>query len=309
MVGLEPEFLCSDDRDVVPHLENSGFPYELIGTKMNYKNDPVHTLRHIRSRDAIAVVLDSYDVNGPYMDCLKGDGFKTIYIDDLGMTDLPCDVVINGLVGTENLKYRSRLALLGKDYAVLSKEYWHPRESRTEEISNVLVTMGGIDHYNLTEKILDILGEQVCSFNVQVVVGPYYENLNEIRRKGRSINKRVILNFSPASLFPLIHECEIAISAGGLTLYELATMGKPTAGISLWPNQERNVRELGREKILIPLYYSEEGFYSTLKTAVDTLIRDANLRRKMSIKAQSLFDGGGALRAARKVAGFLEETM
>ena len=74
---------------------------------------------------------------------------------------------------------------------------------------------------------------------------------------------------------------DIAISAGGFTLYELCSMSTPTIGISLWDNQKNNVDCLAEKGALIPLYYSSKYFDSELETELRRLIENLELRKKM----------------------------
>ena len=87
---------------------------------------------------------------------------------------------------------------------------------------------------------------------------------------------------------------KIAISAGGRTLYELASCGVPTIAVKVAENQILLVRELERRGIVIGLDSGNKNFGKELTKDIMSLINDKDRRREMADKAINLTDNRGA---------------
>ena len=136
---------------------------------------------------------------------------------------------------------------------------------------------------------------------IHAVVGPYYENAASIEAAAAG-HGRVTLHRAPSSLQPIMVGSDIAISAGGFTLYELAAIGVPTVGIALWENQRPNVAALGDRGIVVPLYYHDGmAFDAQLAAVIEELVRDPGRRRERAQAGQAFIDGQGARRTARAI--------
>lgn len=307
MQNLEILFVSMREEAVESVFERSSFFCEFISEEINSVGDLERTLALIRSFNASCIIVDSYNIDQNYIRFYMEQGIAVIYIDDLARTDIACHVVVNGLLGADKIPYDVPVKLLGKDFLILCKEYWTPPIPRRGSVRNILITMGGIDHYDLSTRTLQILERHKNDFSVSVVMGAYYENKDRIEAQRKAMSKRVGLHFSPDSLFPLMDKCNMAISAGGLTLYELATMGKPAIGVGLWENQYWNVRALGDRNIIEPLFYVEDAsFDARLETTILCLIDDEKKRLELSVNGQRYFDGQGAVRVAKRIAEFVK---
>ena len=304
--GQESMFVCAEDDEARTILERSGFEFKLVSEETNTKDDAVRAMELARSLGVKAILLDSYNVDDAYVSFFEDQGIAVIYIDDFAKADIPCSVILNGTPGSERIPYAAPMKLLGKDYIILAKEYWKPPHAHIGRVENILITMGSVDHYDLSTRVLRFLEKQEQDFSVSVVAGPYYENRAQIETQRKGMSKEVEIFFNPDSLIRLMGKCSMAISAGGFTLYELATMGKPTLGISLWENQNGNVRSLGDRQIIEPLFYSDDtSFDVKLEQAVCALLGDEKKRCELSTNGQRHFDGQGAIRTAQRIAKFV----
>jgi UDP-2,4-diacetamido-2,4,6-trideoxy-beta-L-altropyranose hydrolase len=102
----------------------------------------------------------------------------------------------------------------------------------------------------------------------------------------------------------LMAEADMAVSAGGQTLYELAATGLPTVAISLASNQEGNLSALALVPTLLRapvpgMAASDEWLAVT--HAVRALATDHQLRHQMSEAGRRLVDGRGADRVAARI--------
>ena len=305
--NVEILFVSMRDEAAESLLRSSPFFYKFVPEEINSVGDLERTFTLIRSFNAGSIIVDSYNIDQKYTGFFIKNGIAVIYVDDLARTDISCHVVVNGLMEAEKVPYEAPVKLVGRDFLILGKEYWTPSVTRVGPVRNILITMGGIDHYDLSTRALQILERHKNDFSVSVVVGAYYENMASIEAQQKAMYKRVELHVSPESLFPLMDDCDMAVSAGGLTLYELATMGKPVVGIGVWENQYGNVRALGDRNIIDPIIYVEgAAFDSRFEKAIFSLIDGEKRRFELSSNGQRYLDGQGAIRVAKRIVEFMK---
>ena len=166
--------------------------------------------------------------------------------------------------------------------------------------------MGGIDHYNLSSRIIPILQEISLDIEINMVIGPYYENIDLIKIAAKKSRLKVNFLENVTDLSSLIIKSDIALTAGGFTTYELAAMSTPSVGVALWKNQNDNVECLSSKGALIPLYYSKnKSFERELYKSFFRLI-DYSLLETMSKKARIAVDGNGANRISQEITKYYE---
>ena len=272
-----------------------------MSEKIGNKTDVQETIRIATNIGVTSVLLDSYEVDGEYLSALGDAGFQTVYFEDMLNTDCLADVVVNGLIGAETLKYKSPHVLLGTNYLVLGSEYWNisakPRENTG--LDQIIITTGGIDHYDLTTRSINLLNRLDQPIHIHTVIGRYFDNAHEIEAAASKSRQKITLYHQPDGIADIIRNCQFAISAGGLTLYELAAFGVATVGVWLWENQRENVERLGHEGAILPLAYNDQDkFDEQLFNAIEHLFLNDQLRRNMARKGKKLVDGGGARRVA-----------
>jgi len=102
-------------------------------------------------------------------------------------------------------------------------------------------------------------------------------------------------------------ESDIAISAGGQTLYELARVGVPTVGIVVAENQTGNVEGLSRAGFLLKAgRWDSPDLLENIHRLIQHL-KNRDIRRRMSEAGRKLIDGKGSLRIVKKLLEVLNE--
>jgi UDP-2,4-diacetamido-2,4,6-trideoxy-beta-L-altropyranose hydrolase len=304
--GVAVLFLTKSDDFAERFLGESGFNFISVESAANSGNDCDFALKTAERINAKIIVIDSYEIDEIYIKRLMNSGLFVISIDDIADKNIPSHVIINGNLNAEYLRYSNidgASMYLGIRYLILSPDFWNPgRAADKDNFDNVLITMGGIDHYDLTSKILSVLDNFDFDFDVTAIIGPYYNNLDSIKMQAGRMKKKVDLVESPPSLFPYMRKCSMAFSAGGQTLYELAALGRPMIGITVWENQAGNVSELSRIGAIIGITYKEgKDFSVMLGKSTRRLIYDKTERQRLSSISSSLVDGKGAERACKAI--------
>ena len=195
----------------------------------------IDTLRTQNSELKPWVVVDGYHFDPAYQKAVRSAGFHLLVIDDMAhWPEYHADIILNQNLGAEKLKYNcgpDTTLLLGPRYALLRQEFmaWHDWQREIPEVAHkVLVTMGGGDPDNVTQKVIEALSQvEIEGLEAVVVVGgsnPYFQEL-ESAVHGVKVPVRLVRN--AANMPELMAWADVAVTAGGSTCWELAFMGLP----------------------------------------------------------------------------------
>jgi spore coat polysaccharide biosynthesis predicted glycosyltransferase SpsG len=234
------------------------------------------------------VVVDSYAATTEFLTELGGVVPQVTVVDDLADRKLPVALVVNGGYAAAGLTYRVRpdtTLLLGPAYALLDPAFAvePPRRPRGA-VRRVLVTLGGDAPAPRLEAVAAAVRHAAPEASVDVVVGPYAPGVV-------SAGERVTVHRGLASLRPLILAADLAVTGGGVTVYECLASATPVIASCLADNQRPNVDALGRAGLILPGGPSLAG-------ALARLIDDAELRTVLAARGRAAVDGAGASRVA-----------
>ena len=247
------------------------------------------------------LVLDGYHFTPEYQKAIRDRGIRLLVIDD--MDHLPyyhADILINHNIYAQELTYNCNgdtNLLLGARYVFLRKEfleYSNLRRNIPDRARNILVTLGGADPDNVALKVIEAL----CLFSnlqieVNIVVGPANINQEKLRDALDSSNFIYHLLFNPLNIPDLMAWADLAISAGGNTIWELAFMGVPCVIITLAENQQPVAEELAKIGMASNLGWHNILSQADVMQAVKRLIFSKTTRREMSQKGQAIINGSG----------------
>ncbi len=325
-VEQEVCFILADDS-AAELLKGRGQEYHILNSAYNRMEEELETLQNFLEELEIKLLLiDSYQVTEQYLLRIK-NLVKTIYMDDIPKLAYPVDGIINYNIYGEDMPYQ-KLALkwagngkveqqfwLGPAYAPLRQQFQGIDYKVRSIVENVLITTGGSDKYNLAGSILeaalsaDDIAEYARTLHYHVVSGvfnPHFPMLEEMARKYPNIH----LYQNVINMAELMQKCDVAITAGGSTMYELCAVGVPIICFSFVDNQELIVENFYKKHLVAygGNYLKEkEAFTGNVIRALATLIKSEKSRQEFSRKARQLIDGQGAARIAAALCECLEQ--
>lgn len=249
------------------------------------------------------VVIDSYLADKDFYDAISQSVPLAAYIDDNKRINYPKGIVINGSILAEKLYYPQTNGVdywLGSQYIPLRHEFWKVAGKEVNPvIRSIMVTFGGDDLRNLTPMVLKLLTEHYPELNKKIVVGKGFKNISEIEKLKDPKTELVYYPDAKGMLKTMI-ESDIAISAGGQTLYELARVGVPTIAIGVAYNQTHNVKYWKRVGFIeFAGFWDEDNLYNSIKENLDSL-QDIKLRTEKYKNGREHVDGNGALKIAKR---------
>ncbi len=323
--GQECTFVTADNE---PNslIDNQGFLHIALNTDYRNPLDEINQFKIVIEEYKPAVIfIDSYYVNRLYFETLRnicGDKVKLIYLDDLRDDVYPCDALIHYGVEGELLKddyikrYRGLIVpipvfLLGADYAPLREEFDNKkhREIRNE-VGDILILTGGADVSHTSVQILDYLRTSRDYKNMvfHFVIGKMNSDLKKIQEISEGI-RNVRIHIGVEHMSDLMNKADIAISAGGTTIYELCACGTPMIIFTCADNQIEGAKKIAN-KIRCPLVGDARNNKDLIKEIflnINTLCENTYVRHIISEKEQDLVDGKGTSRIKNIILELIRE--
>lgn len=269
-----------------------------------------------RQHPAELILVDSYFVTRRYMETV-GSWTRTAWMDDLGESVYPADVLIDYNIYGKELPYEEAyrqagirlpgLRLLGCEYAPLRAQFANGVHSRIRErVSDVLITTGGGDAANVAGELCHRLAAEIRQgrhpgIRYHVVCGPF-SGQKEMLKQFAVEHPAFRVHENVTDMCKLMEKCDIAVSAAGSTMYELCSLRLPAVCFTFAENQLRmaacfdaltDIRYVGN------VMEERDAVLCRLLEQISRLEQDSALRRRIRRQMEGLTDGRGAGRLAR----------
>lgn len=188
------------------------------------------------SDDVVSLLVDSKEVGANYIDRLA-IRTQVICFDDEVARDLPCHAIINNNIWARPSDYSlrdGRNLWLGPKYNTIQPAYFDLAERHRD---GLLISLGGEDPHDHTSWLLNALQSFFTDLSVHVCIGPAHPSANRVINLCREIVPNAIIYHAPKSLIKPISRCSLALTAGGITCYELAAAGVAMAVLAVEDHQ------------------------------------------------------------------------
>jgi spore coat polysaccharide biosynthesis predicted glycosyltransferase SpsG/RimJ/RimL family protein N-acetyltransferase len=267
---------------------------------IDWLQHPTLLIAEIKNSDFL--IIDSYLVGKEFYNNFSKHSKLSVYVDDNLRLDYPPAIILNGTVNSESFPYQKETGteyLLGGKYIPLRNEFWNvPSRKIGVVLSSILITFGGQDIKNLTVPILKALNESFPTIKKRVVIGSGFELPAQIEKLKTD---NVELFYSPAAkqMRELMLSSDIAISAAGQTLYELAVTGTPTIAIAVAENQKNNITEWKKKGFLLDMIsHADLNMIRKIISQIEKL-NSVTQRKKLCAIGKKNVDGQGARRTVQ----------
>ena len=299
-LGEDVTFVMADNNGV--SLLEGRFPYIILDTDWHDMNSELAILRDILEQEnAKKLIIDSYQVTEKYLAELK-KYVKTIYIDDVNAFYYDVDELICYANYYRNNKYEERYSktklLLGCNYVPLRKEFRNvPDKVIKSDVEELLIMSGGTDSYNFIGNILENIDSSQYK-RVNAICGRYNVNYDVLYKKYKGTNVNIVR--STDNIIDYMLSADIAISASGVTLYELCACGTPTLSYVMADNQIDNAIQFDKDGIISYMGDIRKG--NVINNIINNLkTYDMKNRQIQSLRMKKYVDKNGALNIAEEV--------
>jgi spore coat polysaccharide biosynthesis predicted glycosyltransferase SpsG len=246
--------------------------------------------------------VDGYRFGPDYLSRLAAAGSKVLLLDDYApWAAYPVQLVLNQNVLAARSLYPSGSGaggpryLLGPEYALLRGEIAAGRESPPmthDRARRILVTLGGADPPNTSRRILDALRQlPQTDLEIRVILGP--SNPHRASLAEAEGDRRVAIIPAVREMVPHLTWADVAITAAGSTVYELACLGIPTLVVAIADYQRNLAAALERAGLARSLGWHADLQPAALALTVAGLLESPTLRGDLSRRGREIVDGRG----------------
>ncbi len=257
------------------------------------------------------VVVDHYGAGAEEEAVLRGPGRRIAVIDDLADRRHLCDLLIDPGHARRRDAYDGLIdaacpTLLGPAYALVRPAFAAARpralmrRAKHEPVRRALIALGLTDFGGITARVVRTLTPHLGEVRLDVVMGAGAPSLDAISTlAGR--DRRLRLHLDTEEMASLTADADIAVGAGGSSVWERACAGLPSISVVLADNQAGMARDLDVAGAALALDAREPDFEAALLAAWTRLLEEPDLRWSLSERAAELCDGRGAERVAAAI--------
>ena len=202
---------------------------------------------------------------------------KKIIIDDSSLNRKYFDLSLNPMV--QNIK-KQKNSFIGYNYLILPI-YFHKYKKNISKNNKVFIFFGGHDEKKLTPKIIKFLNK--LDLNLTLFVSNLFKN---------GIDKKKIKNkiifFQSNDYIKKLSLCNIAITAGGLGLFDNIVMNKKIICIPQYKHQEQNIRRIASKNVLNLLDSNDKKLEKKFTNIFMKLYNDNFLNNKIILNQRKI---------------------
>lgn len=304
------------DWDVIRNAVFPPFLLHVLPAHLTLETEPPYLRHYFAQVPCDALLVDLFEGTETYLRSVRDARFPVVVIDDFAaLPGYPCDAIVNHHLQAKTLSYHTlpeTKLFLGPQFALLRPEFLQHRAAQQREYpkfaAKVLVTMGGADPQGVTYKVLTAIGEMAEGVQTQlevcVVLGPAYGPVEEIRIAAQSLPQCVVVQ-SPQNLVSLMDTADVAITAAGGTLLELACLGVPSLIIAITKTQQAVAETWAEQDSAICLGVWDEISTQHIASTLQSVILNQELRTQLGQQAMQLVDARGS----HRIATFIQEEL
>ncbi len=290
--GFLPQYFLPEYPPAIEILRRENLPHRIIVNGNAWPNGWEESFD--------IAILDLLDTTPEFISRVRNKAKCIVDFEDLGPgrndvdllidanltneTSPPTPSSVHTLLGLENLA-------LHPSFAQVSRNAKHPFEREP-----ILISMGGVDPINITQKTLQMLKSLHPELDLTIIVGPgypWYTRLQSLQDSLCFKLKRDISNMAEQ-----LSQSGAVFCSGGIVMHEAMAVGAVPLVVSMAEHQTRKA-----------LYAQKKGaalYLETAKTFSESDVKKAlsltpEQLEKMSLAGENLVDGKGIFRVASAI--------
>jgi UDP-2,4-diacetamido-2,4,6-trideoxy-beta-L-altropyranose hydrolase len=315
--GVEVQFICRNlEGNMISVIESQSYKVFVLSKPENaikgrnlydswlevsWMKDADETIQTLQETPQV-MVIDHYALDYRWHQAVRPYTHKIFVIDDLANRKHDCDYLLdqnihlnmhgryNGLVPDHCKQF------IGPQFALLRSEFRKKHRANrkiTSELKRIFVFFGGTDPTNETLKVLRSL-EQIslddCGIEIDVVVGKVNSHIEHIRNY--CLNRpNYHFHVQVNNISDLMMSADLAIGAGGTTVWERCYLGLPSILISVAENQTQICKALEQAGVAIYLGESQDVSEVAIANEIIRIKNNPHLLKFMRDTSYRLMDG------------------
>ena len=251
--------------------------------------------------DLLVVDDPSLKHGRPWIARARRAGVPSVSVHD-GVPAHDADLVICGSIGVGDI-HATGTVLNGPEFYPLDRRIrvalrnrWTRSQARP---MRVLVALGGGQQVRrIAQQLVGAIRRYTPDVSIAVAAG-FSRGRRPALRGARWLSART-------GLTQALVDCDVAIVAGGVTLYEACALGTPSVALGVVPAQRRAIVEFASRGAVVDAGLASDLTIERAARDVAHLLGDERRRRTTAARARKLVDGLGARRAAEHIRAMLD---
>lgn len=261
--------------------------------------DAKQTKEVLQTMDVEFVIIDHYAIDETWEKIVRPYTRKIMVIDDLANRKHDCDVLLDQNFYCDLERRYDGLVpdtcrlMLGPKYAILREEFQEARKNRRlrdGQISNIFIFFGGSDRGNETMKsLLAVKAMNRGDITVNVVVGtsnPHQDCIKEFCNQ----NSTMHFHRQICYMAKLMNEADLAIGAGGTTIWERCYLGLPAIVIAIAENQVQICKDCAAFGCIDYLGVSKDVDVDKIKNCIQKYMSNADILKCLEMRGNHLIE-------------------
>ena len=243
------------------------------------------------------LIVDHYSLDRQWEERMRSYVQKIMVIDDLANRYHDCDLLLDQNLYIDMLTRYDGLVsgqcqkLLGQQYVLLRPEFYDARATMKASngiIKNIIVFLGGSDPTNETMKVLQaikLLHRE--DIHVDVIVGninPHKEQIIEVC----DAMPNVTFHCQISNMAEMMCKADLAIGAGGATIWERSFLGLPAFTVVIADNQRKTTEAVAQMGAIINLGWHTEVSIANIYDKLVYVLQSHEILQEMSRQALAL---------------------
>ncbi len=284
LVNHEVVFLLDEAQPLgIEIVQNNNYPYLTHNSDKGEGKEAddkakEEIIEKIVEYDPDIVINDILNTNSKYTKALRDNGFFIVDFEDVGGGVKYAHIIFDAL-------YEHKIPLKnlysGHKYYILKDEFYYQSFKKIEpDVKRILLTFGGTDPNNLTEKVLEAILESKYRNEIEIILGLGYSKKEEIQNKYKD-NERITIFENVGNMSEHMHNADLIFTSAGRTMYEIASLGVPC--ICLCQNERELSHIFGNvEHGFINLGLGSQTSKETIIQTLESTIDNFTLRQEMN---------------------------
>lgn len=263
--------------------------------------------RQAQAWSADTVVVDHYGLEAREEQLLRQAVKRIVAIDDLADRPHQCDLLIDPSLGRKGEDYAGLIpsgakVLTGPRHALIRPDFAAARAASLKRRgspappSRLLIAMGLGDFGGITARVVNAIQPLARRMEIEVVLGADAPSRRQLER---AMGLRVVVD--ARDMAERMTWADIAIGAGGASVWERACLGLPSVLVILAENQRTQAFGMQDRGATLTIDAEASDFERRLTDAFGQLRDDPALQARLSQRSSAMCDGTGAPLVAEAV--------
>lgn len=278
-------FIVDNDKEAIDAVLARAHKVEVV--------DNLHQeMTHIEEITPDVIVVNMFKNDVERLKYFKQYTLLLVTIDDPSGAARWADIRINPL-------YYNDDAITDPVYVALRKEFIRANKISKvikDRVEIILVTQGGADTCGFIPKIIGALDGVEKDCQIDIVIGPAFKHHQELKETIDKSKRKFNIIHNATNMCELMQQSDLAITAGGNTMFELACVGVPGIVLCGEEFEEETAERMEKYGIVENLGFGARVSPEKIYERVRLLMENKSRRAEMSRRGQELIDGRGAER-------------